>query len=54
VGQAVASLQYGQFAEWGVEAAKRLLPVPAASREVVALLVSGLTASIGEHTLTHM
>ncbi len=35
------------FSEFGLTPAKHVMPVPAATPEVVALLTSGLTASIG-------
>lgn len=47
MGDPVAELAYGAFAEWGVVRAKHALPVPVLAPEVVALLTSGLTASIG-------
>lgn len=40
-------MAYGAFGEWGVVPARHALPVPAVAPEVVALLTSGLTASIG-------
>lgn len=46
VGQPVASMTYGGFAEASVVPAQHLLPAPRASPEVLALLTSGLTASI--------
>eukprot|EP00887_Chlorella_sp_A99_P002267 scaffold10.g2267.t1 len=46
VGQAVATMTYGGFAEWSVVPAKHLLPVPAPTPAVLPLLTSGLTASI--------
>lgn len=36
----------GGFAEWAVVEAKHVFPVPEARPEMVALLTSGLTASI--------
>ena len=47
VGDPVAEMAYGAFCEWGVVRAKHALPVPVLAPEVVALLTSGLTASIG-------
>lgn len=47
VGQPVATLSGGCFAEYVVIAAKLCLPAGAMQKEVVALLTSGLTASIG-------
>ena len=48
IGQPVAEMAYGAFSEWGIMPAKHAMPVPALAPEVVALLTSGLTASIGE------
>ena len=47
MGDAVAQMAYGAFSEWGVVPARHALPVPEPAPEVVALLTSGLTASIG-------
>ena len=47
VGQPVATLSGGCFAEYVVIAAKLCLPAGTMQKEVVALLTSGLTASIG-------
>jgi len=47
VGDAVAQMAYGAFSEWGAASARHALRVPSAAPEVVALLTSGLTASIG-------
>ena len=47
VGNPVAELAYGAFSEWGIIRAKHALPVPVLAPEIVALLTSGLTASIG-------
>jgi len=47
VGSPVAAMMYGSFSDYQVVAAKHVLPVPLAAKEVVALLTSGLTASIG-------
>ena len=47
VGDPVAEMAYGAFSEWGVVPAKHALPVPVLAPEVIALLTSGLTASIG-------
>ena len=49
VGDPIAELAYGAFSEWGVVRTKHALPVPVLAPEVVALLTSGLTASIGTH-----
>lgn len=46
VGQPVATMQYGGFSEYTVLPAKVCIAVPRASPAVVALLTSGLTASI--------
>lgn len=46
-GQAVATMTAGSFAELTVRPASALLPVPAPLAAYVALLTSGLTASIG-------
>lgn len=47
VGDAVGCFSYGGFAEYGLEDAASLLPIGGVpSREAVALLTSGLTASI--------
>ena len=47
MGDAVAQMAYGAFSEWGVVPARHALPVPEPAPQVVALLTSGLTASIG-------
>ena len=47
VGQPVATLSGGCFAEYVVMPAKFCLPAGTMQKEVVALLTSGLTASIG-------
>lgn len=51
MGQAVATLSGGCFADYIVVPAKLCLPAGTLQKEVVALLTSGLTASIG-HSLT--
>ncbi len=48
VGDAVATLTYDGFAEWALTPAKLALQVPRATADMVPLLTSGLTASIGE------
>lgn len=48
VGDSVASLTYDGFAEWAVTPAKVALRVPRATPDIIPLLTSGLTASIGE------
>eukprot|EP00899_Mesostigma_viride_P023429 jgi/Mesvir1/4270/Mv22230-RA.1 len=45
-GDAVAAMTYGAFAEYLLLPAKHVIPVPACSPQVVALLTSGLTASL--------
>ncbi|GAB4818806.1 hypothetical protein N2152v2_005852 [Parachlorella kessleri] len=47
VGQPVAAMTYQGFAEYAAMDAKHALPLPRAAPEMVALLTSGLTASIG-------
>eukprot|EP00884_Botryococcus_braunii_P008636 jgi/Botrbrau1/17774/Bobra.0127s0029.1 len=47
VGDAVAETGNGAFSEYGVVSAKKALPLHKPAPEAVALLVSGLTASIG-------
>ncbi|KAJ4847423.1 hypothetical protein Tsubulata_036301 [Turnera subulata] len=46
VGTPAAVMTYGSFAEFTVVPAKNILPVPRPDPEVVAMLTSGLTASI--------
>ncbi|CAI5943412.1 unnamed protein product [Closterium sp. NIES-64] len=46
VGQAAAALAYGAFAEYMLVDARWVIPVPDCSPQMVALLTSGLTASI--------
>ncbi|XP_074587154.1 uncharacterized protein LOC141843041 [Curcuma longa] len=46
VGTPVAFMTFGSYAEFSVIPAKHLLPVPRPDAEVVAMLTSGLTASI--------
>lgn len=46
VGQPVATMTYGGFAEWAVVDSKLVFPLPEASPQMVALMTSGLTASI--------
>jgi NAD(P)-dependent dehydrogenase (short-subunit alcohol dehydrogenase family) len=51
VGQPVATMQYGGFSEYSIVQAKQCLPVRRGTPAVLALLTSGLTASISlEHT----
>ncbi|GJN33785.1 hypothetical protein PR202_gb22408 [Eleusine coracana subsp. coracana] len=47
VGTPVALMTFGSYAEFTLVPAKHLLPVPRPDPEVVAMLTSGLTASIG-------
>lgn len=47
VGDAVATLSYGGFSEYAVAPDTQVLPVPRPGPDVLALLTSGLTASIG-------
>ena len=51
VGQPVATTTYGGFSEYAVAPAKLVVPVPEASPAAVALLTSGLTASIAMEQL---
>ena len=53
VGQAVASLSGGCFADYTIVPAKFCLPAGTVQKEVVALLTSGLTASIGKCNHVH-
>ena len=53
MGQPVAELAYGAFSEWAVVSARHALPVPVLAPEIVALLTSGLTASIGQALSPH-
>ncbi|CAI7827454.1 unnamed protein product [Closterium sp. NIES-54] len=54
VGQAAAALAYGAFAEYMLVDARWVIPVPHCSPQVVALLTSGLTASIALSESGHM
>ncbi len=45
-GSPVASMDYGGYSEYAVLRARRTLPVPRPTPEAVALLTSGMTASI--------
>lgn len=45
-GTPAATMEYGGFAEWAVVAAKHAFVVPEASPRMLALMTSGLTASI--------
>jgi NADPH-dependent curcumin reductase CurA/NADP-dependent 3-hydroxy acid dehydrogenase YdfG len=50
IGQPVATMQYGGFSEYSIVPAKQCLPMRRATPAVLALLTSGLTASISlEH-----
>lgn len=53
-GDAVATLSYDGFAEFALAPAAQALRVPCPSAEVVAMLTSGLTASIGEWNMGHV
>ncbi|KAK9805373.1 hypothetical protein WJX73_007858 [Symbiochloris irregularis] len=46
VGQPIAEMSFAAFSDWGVVPAKSAIPVARPAPEVVALLTSGLTASI--------
>ena len=48
VGDPVACMSYGSFSDYQLIPAKLAMPVPVVAPEIVALLTSGLTASIGE------
>lgn len=54
VGDCVADLTFGAFSEWGILSEKMALPVPTCAPQVVALLTSGLTASIGLEVVGQM
>ena len=41
-------MSYGSFSDYQLIPAKQAMPVPVVAPEIVALLTSGLTASIGE------
>lgn len=43
----MGSLSYGGFSEYGIAEARKLVALPRATPDMVALLTSGLTASIG-------
>ncbi|KAK9819434.1 hypothetical protein WJX74_003860 [Apatococcus lobatus] len=47
IGDAVAEMTFGGFADYAVLPARQALPIPHPGPEMVALLTSGLTASIG-------
>jgi NADPH:quinone reductase-like Zn-dependent oxidoreductase len=47
VGSPVATMTYGGFSEYALLPTKHVLRVPACSAATVALLTSGLTASLG-------
>lgn len=53
-GSPVATLTYGGFSDFALEPASRCLPVPEATPETLALLTSGLTASIALEEAGHM
>ena len=46
VGAPVAVMEFGAFSEYGIVEARKAIPLPAPTPEAVALLTSGLTASI--------
>ena len=46
VGSPVAVMEFGAFSEYGLVEARKAIPLPAPTPEAVALLTSGLTASI--------
>merc|ERR1712091_621933 len=46
VGSPVAVMEFGAFSEYGLVEARKAIPIPAPTPEAVALLTSGLTASI--------
>jgi len=46
VGSPVAVMEFGAFSEYGIVKARKAIPLPAPTPEAVALLTSGLTASI--------
>ena len=48
MGNPVACMSYGSFSDYQLIPAKQAMPVPVVAPEIVALLTSGLTASIGE------
>ena len=48
VGDPVACMSYGSFSDYQLIPARQAMPVPVVAPEIVALLTSGLTASIGE------
>ena len=48
VGDAVAEMTFSGFADYAVLPARQALPIPHPGPEMIALLTSGLTASIGE------
>lgn len=53
VGDSVAVMD-GGFAEYGMSAAARVLPVPSPTPEMLCLLTSGLTASIALEQLANI
>ena len=48
VGQPVATVTYGGFSDYAVAKAAHVLPISEATPAAVAMLTSGLTASIGK------
>lgn len=51
VGQSVAEMVYGAYCDWGITKPGWVLAVQTCAPEIVALLTSGLTASIGKASL---
>ena len=49
MGQAIATMAGGCFSDYVVLPLKMVMPVATMQKEIVALLTSGLTASIGQH-----
>ncbi len=47
----MACMSYGSFSDYQLISARQAMPVPVVAPEIVALLTSGLTASIGEHVM---
>ncbi|XP_030845615.1 prostaglandin reductase-3-like [Strongylocentrotus purpuratus] len=54
VGQAIASMTWGAFAEYNAVPAKMAIPLPAAKAEFVTLMVSGMTADLSLAELGEM
>ena len=47
IGDQIAEMTYGGFSEWAVVKERLAIPVPACQPEIIGLLTTGLTASIG-------